>query len=161
MYRSKGYSQVLKHTKLAVPRVAIRIKPNTRTVHLNLRWYERMRTVSPPVRTNPINGINFCAAAGNTVLPDEDPIEVIPKANPRLLGENQCDTTASAGQSMNPQLTPKTRPYVRKNCQYCVHSVITNMHATRMRLVAKHGILKYPRSDSFPVASARNHTSAY
>jgi hypothetical protein len=67
-------------------------------------------------RPDPIDGINFCAAAGNTVLPIEDPMAVTDIARPRFLS-NQCEMTTSAGLTMIPQQSPKLRPCTRKNCQ--------------------------------------------
>ena len=111
-------------------------------------------------RTNPINGINFCATAGNTVLPHETPTVASDKAKPRFL-ENQCDMMTSAGVHMIPQDNPIPRPCTRKNCQYCVHSAVRKVHATRTQLAAKHGILKYPKSNIRPAGSAGMYANAY
>jgi len=111
-------------------------------------------------RTNPTNGISFCATAGNMVLPHVVPMEVNDKARPRFL-ENQCDTMTSAGLNMKPQDNPTPRPCTRKKCQYCVHCEVRKVHARRTQLAAKHGSLKYPRSNSRPAAIAGRYMNAY
>jgi hypothetical protein len=94
------------------------------------------------------------------MLPRADPTAVIDKARPRLL-ENQCDTMTIAGLNTKPQPTPRPIPCVRKSCQNCVHSAVRKVHVTRTQLAAKNGTLKYPKSNSRPVASDGRHTSAY
>lgn len=111
-------------------------------------------------RPDPISGINFCAAAGNTVLPIDPPIAAYDIARPRFLS-NQCEMTTSAGPTMTPQQTPRLRPCTRINCQNRVHSAVMKADTTITQLAAKHGILKYPRSNIRPVASAGKYMSAY
>ena len=50
-------------------------------------------------------------------------------------------------------LTPRPKPWQRRNCQYCVHSAVSSMHATNRIDAANMGSLKYPQSNSLPKIS--------